>query len=113
MANPGVDPNILQIGQSLNIPTNNASSISTNSVSTNAVTDNTDYSTQYPNYTIDPAEIRRRMAWAESVYKKDALSDAGAKGIFQITPTVYDEYVKRTNNQGDLFDPNFNAQVRD
>lgn len=67
----------------------------------------------FADYVIDPDEIRRRQAWAESTYKRNAVSGANAKGIFQIMPATHESYIASMGEDGDLFDPVYNRKVRD
>ena len=62
---------------------------------------------------IDTEEIKRRQGWTESRFEANAQSGAGAKGVYQIMPDAYAEFVKATGRTGDLFDPQFNSEVRD
>ena len=55
-----------------------------------------------------------RQRYAESGYNDKAYNKGSkATGAYQITPVVYDEYVSRTGETGDLNDYEFNKKVRD
>lgn len=62
---------------------------------------------------VDLEEIKRRQAWAESKFKDNARSPAGAVGRFQIMPQVQADYIKAGGRKGDLTDPKYNEEVRD
>ena len=64
----------------------------------------------------DDAKARRllRQRYAESVFDDKAVSNAGARGAWQIMPITYKDYLTRgKGKEGDLDDPDFNRLVRD
>lgn len=64
----------------------------------------------------DEAKARRRLKqmYAESGFRKNAVSKAGARGLFQIMPVTERDYVKRGKGKsGDVFDPEYNERIRD
>ena len=63
--------------------------------------------------TIDYDEIKRRQRWAESQDNPNAGSQKGAKGLFQIMPSTHKEYVAKTGNRGNIYDPKYNTEIRD
>lgn len=58
-------------------------------------------------------DFRRRQRYAESGFNDRAVSKAGAKGAYQIMPSVLNDYVAATGKKGDLFDYDYNQAVRD
>lgn len=63
---------------------------------------------------IDWDEVRSKQRYMESTYNDRAYNRGSqAKGAFQITPVVLQEYTARTGRTGDLYDPDFNGDVRD
>lgn len=62
---------------------------------------------------IDWDDIEARQHYAETRFKNNQTSHAGAVGAYQIMPIAYKEYVQKTGLTGDLHDYNFNKQVRD
>lgn len=63
---------------------------------------------------IDEEEIALRQMYAESSFKKNQKSSAGAKGLYGIMPSTLDAYKKETKNTNvDLDDYNDARQVRD
>lgn len=63
---------------------------------------------------IDYDAVKSKQRYMESTYNDKAYNrDSQAKGAFQITPVVLQEYTVRTGNTGDLYDPIFNEEVRD
>ena len=58
-------------------------------------------------------EFRNRQRYAESAFNNSAVSGAGAKGAFQIMPSVLSDYVASGGKEGDLFDYEYNRSVRD
>lgn len=62
-------------------------------------------------------EVKRRLyrqRYAESNFNDRAVSSAGAIGAFQIMPITYKDYLTRGKGKpGDLYDYNYNKQVRD
>lgn len=68
------------------------------------------------NITIDPEELKIKQAYAESGFKSDAKSSAGASGLFQIMPDVLKDYNTANNTNftvDDLFNDSINTVVRD
>ena len=61
---------------------------------------------------IEP-DYKLRQRYAESAFKDNLTSQAGAKGRYQIMPVTLKEYTNRTGLTGNLMDPTFNEQVRD
>lgn len=64
----------------------------------------------------DEAKARRllRQRYAESVFDDKAVSNAGARGAWQIMPITYKDYLTRgRGKEGDLDDPDYNRLVRD
>lgn len=62
---------------------------------------------------IDMNDIRNRSLYMETSGNPTAVSPAGAKGLFQIMPITHQDYINRTGDNGDLFDPAYNEKVRD
>lgn len=62
---------------------------------------------------LESIELKKRQAWAESRFRDDAVSPAGAKGRFQIMENVKKDYIKAGGEDGDLHDPKYNEKVRD
>lgn len=62
---------------------------------------------------IDFADMKKRQRYAESSFRDNLTSPAGAIGRYQIMPITYKEYNQRTGKTGDLLDPNFNEELRD
>lgn len=50
---------------------------------------------------------------AESSGNPNAISRAGAKGLYQITDVAHSDYLRSGGEDGDLFDPEYNTKVRD
>lgn len=61
----------------------------------------------------DADTMKLRQRYAESSFRDDLRSPAGAVGRYQIMPATYKEYVDRTGNKGDLLDPKYNEALRD
>ena len=64
----------------------------------------------------DEAKSRRRLkqAYAESAFRRNAQSKAGAKGLFQIMDITHKDYLGRGRGKaGDIYDPEYNGQIRD
>ena len=59
------------------------------------------------------AELALRQAYMESGFNPNARSGANAQGIFQIKSGALSDYLKATNDYGDLYDPMYNKKVRD
>lgn len=55
----------------------------------------------------------KRQQWAESAFRGNQTSKAGAKGDFQIMQNMHDDYVRATGKNGDLMDSSYNRAVRD
>lgn len=62
---------------------------------------------------LDFADMKKRQRYAESSFRDDLTSPAGAIGRYQIMPITYKEYNQRTGKTGDLLDPKFNEELRD
>lgn len=62
---------------------------------------------------VDLDELKKRQAWAESRFRDNAVSPAGATGRFQIMPGVQKDYIKAGGRRGNLKDPKYNEEVRD
>lgn len=63
---------------------------------------------------VDLDVVKSKQRYMESTYNDRAYNRGSqAKGAFQITPVVLQEYTARTGNTGDLYDPVFNEEVRD
>lgn len=58
-------------------------------------------------------DIKSRQEWAESRFKPNQRSGAGATGAFQIMPIALQDYTNKTGKTGDLNNYKFNEQVRD
>lgn len=74
--------------------------------------------TQEPeiDYFSDDAIARRalKQRYAESGFRDNAVSGAGAQGAWQIMPITYRDYLGRGKGKaGDLNDPDYNRKVRD
>lgn len=64
---------------------------------------------------IDMEELAARQAYAESRYKSNAQSGAGARGLFQIMPSVLSDYNLKNNANytvDDLYNDTINSQIR-
>lgn len=64
----------------------------------------------------DEAKARRRLKqmYVESGFKKNAVSKAGARGLFQIMPITEKDYITRGKGKsGDIFDEAHNESIRD
>ena len=64
----------------------------------------------------DEAKARRRLkqAYAESGFRKNAQSKAGAKGLFQIMDITHKDYLGRgKGKKGDIWDEEYNGGIRD
>lgn len=62
---------------------------------------------------LDLAEMKMRQRYAESGFRDNLTSKAGAKGRYQIMPITLQEYTERTGKTGDLMDATFNEGIRD
>lgn len=62
---------------------------------------------------LDSNTMKLRQRYAESSFRDDLKSPAGAIGRYQIMPMTYQEYIDRTGNRGDLLDPKYNEALRD
>lgn len=62
---------------------------------------------------VDLDELKIRQSWAESRFKDNAVSSAGATGRFQVMPNVKADYIKAGGRNGNLKDPKYNEEVRD
>ena len=55
-----------------------------------------------------------RQRYAESAFRDNAKSGAGAVGAYQIMPITYKDYLSRGRGvEGNLLDPEYNRKVRD
>ena len=64
-----------------------------------------------PEYDWDSMKLRQR--WAESRFKPNQISSAGAMGDYQIMPITLKDHIRRGGKNGDLMDSKFNESVRD
>lgn len=71
-------------------------------------TDNTSVST-----VINWNDLKQRQMMAESGGNAQAVSRAGAKGLYQIMDGTHQDYIKATGDVGDIFDAKYNEKVRD
>ena len=63
---------------------------------------------------IDAEDYKNRQEFMESNFNPNAYnSNSKAIGRFQITPIAHKEYQNKTGNTGNLYDPEYNEQVRD
>ena len=65
---------------------------------------------------VDPEELKIKQAYAESGFRSDVKSGAGASGIFQIMPDVLKDYNTANNTSftvDDLSNDSINTVVRD
>ena len=62
---------------------------------------------------MDFEEMKRRQRYAESTFRDDLTSPAGAVGRYQVMPVTAKEYEECTGNKGDLLNPEFNEGLRD
>ena len=65
---------------------------------------------------VDPEELKIKQAYAESGFRSDVKSGAGASGIFQIMPSVLEDYNTANNTSftvDDLSNDSINTVVRD
>lgn len=65
---------------------------------------------------IDPEELKIKQAYAESGFRSDVKSSAGASGLFQIMPDVLKDYNTANNTSftvDDLSNDSINTVVRD
>lgn len=62
---------------------------------------------------VNPEEFKLRQRYAESGFRDNLTSPAGAIGRYQVMPITYKEYTQRTGKTGDLLDPAFNEGLRD
>ena len=65
---------------------------------------------------VDPEELKIKQAYAESGFRSDVKSSAGASGIFQIMPDVLKDYNTANNTSftiNDLSNDSINTVVRD
>ena len=64
-----------------------------------------------PEYDWDSMKLRQK--WAESRFKLNQVSKAGAKGDYQIMPIALTDHIRRGGKNGNLMDPKYNETVRD
>lgn len=97
-ANPDiVDPNLIFVGESLNMPGGTSDTTQTSTASTTTVAfapsasaDVPTLLTQYAQvYGIDPVLVQA-LAWQESGWRQGVVSSAGAIGVMQILPSTAD-----------------------
>jgi LysM repeat protein len=97
-ANPDiVNPNLIFVGESLNLPGGTSSEPSSSSTTTTQVSytpaasaDIPTLLTQYAQaYGIDPVLVQA-LAWQESGWRQGVVSSAGAIGVMQILPSTAD-----------------------
>lgn len=62
---------------------------------------------------LDYNEMKLRQRYAESGFRDNLTSRAGAKGRYQIMPITLQEYTNKTGKTGDLMDAAFNEGLRD
>lgn len=58
-------------------------------------------------------DMKLRQWWAESKFKPNLISSAGAQGDYQIMPVTLQDHIRRGGKNGDLMNPEFNETVRD
>ena len=58
-------------------------------------------------------DLKQRQMMAESGGNAQAVSRAGAKGLYQIMDGTHQDYIKATGDVGDIFDAKYNEKVRD
>lgn len=90
----------LNLTWSRNMISSHPSTVQNNSI--DMYTDNIDYD-----------DIKLRQKYAESAGNPNAISHAGAKGLYQIMDAAHKDYVSATGRQGNLLDPVYNENVRD
>lgn len=96
-ANPDiVDPNLIFVGESLNLPGGSASATTTSATTTqvdyisSATADVPTLLTQYAQaYGLDPVLVQA-LAWQESGWRQGVVSSADAIGVMQILPSTAD-----------------------
>ena len=63
---------------------------------------------------INTEDFKARQEFMESGFNPNAYNKGSkASGRFQITPIAHKEYQSKTGNTGDLYNPEYNEQVRD
>ena len=63
---------------------------------------------------IDTKDYKNRQEFMESNFNPNAYnSGSKATGRFQITPIAHKEYQNKTGDTGNLYNPEYNEQVRD
>lgn len=63
---------------------------------------------------INTEDFKARQEFMESGFNPNAYNKGSkATGRFQITPIAHTEYQNKTGNTGDLYNPEYNEQVRD
>ena len=64
---------------------------------------------------VDTKELKYRQAFAESTFRPNVKSSAGAVGLFGIMPIAEQEYIRLSGDKsgGDLSDPKYNEKIRD
>lgn len=61
----------------------------------------------------DPEDVKARQHYAETRFRNNRTSGAGAKGAYQIMDITLRDYTNKTGETGDLNDYKFNEKVRD
>lgn len=63
---------------------------------------------------IDKDEIRRRQRYVESTFNDRAYNKhSGAAGAYQIVPITQQQFEQRKKRTGDIYDYNYNREIRD
>jgi LysM repeat protein len=97
-ANPDiVNPNLIFVGEALNLPGGVTSATTTTTSTTTSVSFTTSTSSDVPTlltqyaqaYGLDPVLVQA-LAWQESGWRQSVVSSAGAIGVMQILPSTAD-----------------------
>jgi len=97
-ANPDiVNPNLIFVGESLNVPGGTTSATTTTTTTTTSVSYTASTSSDVPTlltqyaqaYGLDPVLVKA-LAWQESGWRQSVVSSAGAIGVMQILPGTAD-----------------------
>lgn len=67
----------------------------------------------YRSTPFDEEEMKLRQGWAESRFKSEKTSSAGAKGIYQFIPSTWNTLAKKYNFKGNIENPEDNEHMRD